>query len=426
MDIVARNGSHFKVGLTVGKLAARRLARLRVGAADIVLGEALTEQLDEMKGLAMKLGQIVSYMDVPLPDVVQERMARLQSGTRGLDEEATRRALSEAWGEDFETRFDAFDIVPFAAASIGQVHRARYQGRDVVVKLQYPDVQKGFRDDLRSVGRIAQLASLASAVDGDAIVRELGRRLGEECDYEREGRAQAAFRAYFENDRDIFVPQVQPELSTARTLVTEFAVGDSYQKARAFPDKVRMQLAHALIRFNYTSLLCAAAIQADPHPGNFLFRDFGQIVCLDFGCVRIFERRFVELLRRMIRSLRDGDRSLFRETTLALGLTSRPKKFDFEHQFAMMHHLHQPLLSERFQFSSAFVQEGLKYNGPTSPNARFMSMPPAYIWVARLQWGLWSLLARLDAEIEMKDEIERILSEPIVPLVLSNTKGGTD
>ncbi len=406
-----------RVGWTVGKLAARRLLKAKVGDRDIALGDALTEQLDQMKGLSMKLGQIVSYMDVPLPDVVQQRMARLQMGVRGMSEEETRAALRDALGEGFEERFEAFDIVPFAAASIGQVHRARFQGQDIALKLQYPQVARGFEDDLNSVGRFASLASLASAVDGKAIVRELAERLDEECDYEKEARSQSAFRQAFQSDREILVAEVIEPLTTRATLGTVWAEGHTYQEAAKWPQEVRTRLAHALLRFNYGSLLARCAIQADPHPGNFKFTPEGRVVCLDFGCVRCFDVAFIEQLREMIAALDSRDHPRFRESIIALGMAPRPDKFDFEHYFSMMEHLHTPLLADSFHFDADFVKAGLAFNGPSNPNARTMNMPPAYIWVARLQWGLWSLLARLDVRIEARELFQEIIRAPLEPLL---------
>jgi predicted unusual protein kinase regulating ubiquinone biosynthesis (AarF/ABC1/UbiB family) len=380
------------------------------------LGELVTEQLDEMKGLAMKLGQIVSYMDVPLPEVVQERMARLQAGTTGLSESDTRAALCAALGADWESRFDSFDIVPIAAASIGQVHRARYQGRDIALKLQYPQASGGFEKDLSAMGRIASLASLASAVDGPKIVAELAARLEEECDYASEARHQAAFRRAFAQDAVIHIPEVIDDLCGRTTLATTWAQGADAREARTFSQNARNQIGEALVRFSYRSLLEICAIQADPHPGNFLFLPSGTVVCLDFGCVRAFESEFVSQLREMIRAIDETNHARFEQIVIALGMAPRPQKFDFSHYFSMMEHLHRPLLASRFRFTSEYVKQGLAYNGPTSPNARTMDMPPAYIWVARLQWGLWSLLARLDVEVELRDWTLELLQTQLQPL----------
>lgn len=413
--------SNLEVGWTVGKLVGRRLVGARVGTRDQQLGDVLTLQLDQMKGLAMKLGQIVSYMDVPLPEAVQERLAQLQTGIAGLSREQTLVALAAALGSDFLSRFEDFELEPFAAASIGQVHRARYEGRDIVLKLRYPDVARGFENDLGSLTKIASLASLASAVDGPAIVKELGERLREECDYRREASAQAAFRRFFTLDSTIVVPEVLSELSTSTTLASVYFEGVPFAATSRSPGEIRKEWAHALVRFSYRSLLQACAIQADPHPGNFKFQEDGRLVCLDFGCVRNFEVNFVEGLRQMIRALDRGDRTLFRATVVELGMAPRPSKFDFDHYFLMMAHLHRPLLSKEFHFTPDFVRTGLAYNGPTNPNARTMNMPPPYVWVARLQWGLWSLLTRLDARVELRSLLDELLSLPLEPLVLSPT-----
>lgn len=408
--------SRKEVAWTVARLAGRRLLRRKEGLRDLELGEVLTTQLDEMKGLGMKLGQIVSYMDVPLPDAVQEKLARLQTGITGLTDEETKQALRAALGDGFAARFESFEYKPFAAASIGQVHRARFEGQDIAFKLQYPGVARSFQSDLGAINKIASLASLASAVDGKAIVAELGERLSEECDYEREARFQSSFRRAFEGRSGIVVPQVIAALSTRTSLATLWAPGVGFCAAQKAPQSERDEMARNLVLFSYRSLLNLATIQADPHPGNFLFGPGSRVTFLDFGCVRAFSMEFVRILRQMIQAIDQRDHAAFRESVLDLGLAPRPQKFDFAHHFEMMEHLHRPLLSSRFEFTREFVQQGLAYNGPTSPNARHLNLPPEYIWVARLQWGLWSLLTRLGANVELHDIYDSIISDPVTPL----------
>lgn len=411
------NSNRLGAVFTAGRLASRRLLRRREGERDAELGELLTSQLDEMKGLAMKLGQIVSYMDVPLPQVAQEKLARLQSGTSGMSEAQTLTVLRDSLGADFLARFDEFTLRPFAAASIGQVHRGRFRGQDVVLKVQYPESARGFANDLAGVNKIAAIASLLSAVDGKAIVRELAERLAEECDYEREARFQKSFAHAFARDASVHVPTVIDELTTKRTIGSTWSDGADFANACQLPQSTRDQYARTLVRFSYRSLLTFAAIQADPHPGNFLFGPEERVTFLDFGCVRTFGSRFIDLLRNLIAAIDEGDRSKFRALTIQLGMAPRPEKFDFEHHFRMMEHLHRPLLAPRFRFTQKFIKEGLDYNGPSSPNARHMSMPPAYIWVARLQWGLWSVLKRLEANAPLRDIFDEIQAEPCVSLV---------
>jgi predicted unusual protein kinase regulating ubiquinone biosynthesis (AarF/ABC1/UbiB family) len=389
-----------------------------------------------MKGLAMKVGQIVSYLDVPLPEAVQDQLARLQTGQRGMQPAQVREAIEAALGRPVEALFEAFEWEPIAAASIGQVHRAVVGGRPVAVKVQYPEVARSFTDDLRAVGRISSLASVATAVDGRALVHELGQRFVEECDYAREARAQHAFARAFAADRDVLVPEVFLDRCAPTVLTTAWVEGEGFAAlrkasgaegdrhdpaARGAAAARRDAVAATLVRFTYRSLLQLAAIQADPHPGNFVFPTTGPaglVAFLDFGCVRVLELPMVEALRGIVAAIRDSDRPRFREAVQALGVVGRPKKFDYEHFFGVMEHLHRPLVSPRFTFDFAYVREGYALNGPGSPNARTMAMPPAYIWVARLQWGLWSILARLGASGSFDDLLDELLSTPVDPLRL--------
>ena len=412
-----RNRSNSKAAWTAGRLAARRLLRRTESDRDTELGGLLASQLDEMKGLAMKLGQIVSYMDVPLPDSVQEQLAQLQTGAVGLSEEETQEALAAALGPGFHSRFERLDFNPVAAASIGQVHRAQAGGRDIALKVQYPNVAESFVDDLATVKRLASLASLASSVDGRAIVRELAERLAEECDYLREAKFQQQFREAFRDDANVHVPAVVAWATTERTLATAWAEGVRFSEASNASVERRQSFATTLVRFSYRSLLVLAAVQADPHPGNFLFGPGYRVSFLDFGCVRVLDGEFVASLRGMIQAIDQRDRPAFREHVIELGMAPKPRRFDFDHHFSAMDHLHHPLLRPRFELTADYLREGLAFNGPQSPNARQMAMPPAYIWVARLQWGLWSLLKRLRVPVALRDTLDAILAEPITPLI---------
>lgn len=413
---MSKRVSYGQIAWTAGRLAGRGLLRAKVGAKDVELGELLTGQLDQMKGLGMKLGQIVSYMDVPLPLQVQQELERLQTGIVGMSDADTQAAFRSVWGEDFAMRFERLDLKPIAAASIGQVHRALYRGQEIALKLQYPQVAHHFESDLKAMNRLASLASLASAVDGKEIVGELAARLAEECDYTREASFQMLFKRAFASFAGVHIPEVIFDLSTPSTLATAWCDGMSFREAVKLPADTRNEMARQLVHFSYRSLLNLAAIQADPHPGNFLFGPNHLVTFLDFGCVRTFQVPFVETLRAMMLAVETGDRGAFAEAVIALGLAPRPKKFNFDHHFAMMSHLQRPLLEPSFTFTSEYVKEGLAYNGPKSPNARHMNMPPGYIWVARLQWGLWSLLNRLGATAQLRDLYDEVMNDPVTPL----------
>ena len=410
------SASNFGVLWTAGRIAARRVFKQQETNKDEELGTLLTSQLDEMKGMAMKIGQILSYMDVPIPNSVQQKLTHLQKGQKGLSTEATKAALVSALGSHWRDCFESFEIKPFAAASIGQVHRATVEGQSIVLKILYPEVSKSIQRDMSTLQRLASFASLASSVDGQSIVDELASRFEEECDYTREALFQSQFKKAFENDPRIEIPDILPRLCTSTTLASSWVDALSFEMACGQASELRNKYALALTLFSYRSLLEFALIQADPHPGNFLFKPDGKIVCLDFGCIRSFDPNFIQLLRQMLIAIKNNNRKSFRDVVIDLGMAPKPKYFDFEHHFAAMSHLHRPILTSPFSFTSEFLREGLAYNGPSSPNARYLNIPPAYVWVARLQWGLWSLLNKLQATIDLPDHMNELLQRPITAL----------
>ncbi len=402
---------------TAGRLAGRRILGQSPGGADAELADQLAGQLDQMKGMAMKVGQAMSYLDVPLPVEAQERLARLQTGIQGMDASEVQAVLEDAFGVPVATLFDTFEPAPVAAASIGQVHRASFEGRAVAVKVQYPFVGASFDDDMGILRRIGGLASMATAVDGRAIVDELGARLEEECDYEREATMQAAFRRAFEADPHLSVPAVVPERCRSTVLTSQWIDGDPFETLRRDPDQSRRTTAaQALVRFTFRCMYELAAVQADPHPGNYLFAPGGPTTVLDYGCVGLLDVGMIEHLKRMVRALRDDDRAAFRQASVELGMVPNPRRFDFEHHFRVMEHLHRPLLQPDFRFPRAYFTEGLGYNGPSNPNARSLSIPPPFVWILRLQSGLWSVLGKLEPRADFRSICEEFLDRRIVPL----------
>jgi predicted unusual protein kinase regulating ubiquinone biosynthesis (AarF/ABC1/UbiB family) len=410
---MGKRPGHLGVAWKAGRIASRRLFGRKVGDQDHALTESLVESLDEMKGLAMKIGQIVSYMDVPLPDELQAKLVRLQTGATGRPLTELVAVFESSLGATPAELFETIEEQPIAAASIGQVHRGRVGEREVAVKVQYPEVAQTFVDDLSLVHRLAGLASLASSVDGKAMVEELAARLQEECDYEREARFQQVFARAFREDLAVRIPPVLPELSGSRVLTTGWLGGATLGAlAESGSEDQRRRAAETLVRFAYRSLLVHGLIQADPHPGNFAFPADGGVAFYDFGCVRDIGTDLRDALRAMAVAMLHDDREAAREAAIAMGVVGNPKRFDHDHFYEMMRQLHRPFLVPRFTFTMEFVKAAMELNGPRSPNARHMAMPPAYLWVARLQWGLWSVLARLGATGTFDPILREALAEP--------------
>lgn len=405
-----------RLAISAGHLGFRRLIGLE-GETDARIGEDLARELDQMKGMAMKIGQILSYFDGVLPEQTHQALHALQIGVTAMNEERVRTVLDDAFGMPVEDLFEAFQYVPVAAASIGQVHRARYQGRDVAVKIQYPDIRESIESDFRRLRRIGKTISLLPiAADGDAIVEELRDRVLLECDYEAEAIAQEQFRRAFENDPVLSVPTVFADRTRNAVITTEWMEGSNfYTFARDATAEQHGAAAVALIRFAYRSFYELGTINADPHPGNYLFRNDGRIILLDFGCTRRFESEFVERERKVVRAVVDGDRSSFEGAVIETDIVAEPGRFDFDIHWKMLRHLYAPFIQDRFRFSTDFIREGMEFNMPGNPNLLRLRIPPPWIWLQRLQWGLHAVLARMEAEGSFRDVFRAALESDLRP-----------
>lgn len=405
-----------KIAASAARLATRRLMGSE-GETDGLIGEALAKEMDKMKGMAMKVGQILSYFDGVLPDEVHTALRGLQKGVNPVTFAAMAEVVEETLGQPIDELFDDFSRTPIAAASIGQVYRATYAGKPVAVKVQYPGIWDTIRSDFSLLHKLSRLASVATAVDGPAIVRELQERFGEECDYLREAHHQEAFRAAFSNTPAIQIPAVIDERTRSTVLTSAWCDGDDFYtfQERATQDR-RNEVGLLLATFAYQSLFGLGAINADPHPGNYLFPDDQHVVFLDFGCVRHFDAAMIKTERHLARVVIDNRRQDFRDAVLATGMVAKPKSFDYDVHWATLRHQYAPYSTATFRFTPDYIQEGMEFNRPSNPNLRKLAIPPAWIWLQRLQWGLHAVLARLQAEGPFADVYREALDTPLKPL----------
>lgn len=401
-----------RLGRIVVGAGAKRLLRKRE-QDDRSFGAALADELDAMKGMAMKVGQILSYMDVPLPDEAQAALARLQRGAQPLAFHAIVEVIEESLGAPVESLFDAVDPEPVAAASIGQVHRGVLAGEPVAIKVRYPGVIETFESDLARMDTLAGLASLATVVDGKAIVAELGARLKEECDYRIEARWQAAFRRAFAHAEGITVPEVISERSTEAVLTSRWIDGLDLEAFAGAPQEARSRAGLRLAHVAWHSLFVLQTANVDPHPGNVLFAPDGAITLLDYGCVRRFDDWFVAAWRELFALMLDGVDGQSAEFARAVQATRMVggERFDYGFHHEQLTWMLAPYLVERFAFDRAYTRAGYRFSSPTAPNGRRVAIPPQWIWLARLHIGLHSVLARLGSEGEIRNVLRAAISE---------------
>lgn len=401
----------FVTAKSMGRLGANAAKRALLGGQGKPLdpdkamkdAEQLLSDLDGLKGLAMKVGQMASYLDTTMPPAAQKVLAKLQSQSSPMSVETIVPAVERELEGTLDDRFESFETVPFAAASIGQVHRARVGAQTVAVKVQYPGIRELLASDLKSISRVSKLASLFSPVDGPALVEELRLRMMEECDYRVEAEHQETFRRLFTNREGYRVPQVITSHSTEKVLTTELvedALGfyDFIETASA---EARRAAAERIFSFSFLSIFQHQMYNADPHPGNYLFDAEGGVTFLDFGCVKRFDDEQIDLWRRMAGSILQGRKADFISAFLEAGLIKNSKKVDFDVQWAAAQVLYRPMLaSDRFAFTPEYLDELNRALFYDNVNKRYLDLPPQWLFVNRLQWGLYALLSHLNVDAD--------------------------
>jgi len=406
-----------KLGAKVGFAMARRTlagARTDDGALDAEqareAARELVTQIGALKGLVMKLGQMASYLPGALPDEAQRVLAELQAETVAMSFDRVAEVVEEELGARPESLFADFEPEPFAAASIGQVHRARFAGREVAVKVQYPGIQKVLESDLSTIGFMTKVSLLGLPIDGESLLEELRSRIIEECDYELEAKNQRELAGLLAGDPEMRIPDVIAERSGRRVLTTEYV--DAMRFARFVDEgsrEAKNRAGETIFRACWQSLFVHRVYNGDPHPGNYLFTEDGRVTFLDFGCVRRFDAGFIESWKRFARGVLDGDRERFPERLRALGLVGREKGFDFDHQWEVTRYLYQPFTQENpwFTFTDDYVRESYGLMIFENPNQRRTACPPEWLLLNRLQWGLNAVLAKLEATAPWPEHFSR-------------------
>jgi predicted unusual protein kinase regulating ubiquinone biosynthesis (AarF/ABC1/UbiB family) len=393
------------VGLR-GRLLARPGRREELETAYLIRSaEDVTRELGQMKGVAMKAGQLLSFLLDGLPPEARAALEQLQADAPPMAPELARRVVAEDLGAPPEQLFADWSEMPVAAASIGQVHRAVLpDGRLVAVKVQYPGVADALGADLGNVellyGAVRMLA--LPNLDTRAVVDELRERLGGELDYVAEARWQAWFAERYRDHPFLRVPDVVPERCGRRVLTTEWAGGFGWQELLERRDeRLHQRVAEAVFRFVQGSIYRLGTMQGDPHPGNYRFHRDGSVTVLDFGLVKRWEPGELETLLPLIDPLLAQDpaatvAAMERSRFLAPG-----HGLDPEAVYAYVSQPYLPYLEEEYRFEPGFASGALAglldVGGPHRPVMERLTMPPSFVVLDRVVWGMSALLGRLHA-----------------------------
>jgi len=294
--------------------------------------------LGTMKGAAMKLGQVMSFLDVGLVEEkhreeFQRELAKLRDAAPTVSFKQMRRVVEDDLEEPIDELFSSFDEEPIAAASIGQVYRATLtDGREVAVKVQYPGVAAAVRADLQNLHMLMRLLKrMTPGMDVKAIAEEIKDRIVEELDYELEAQNQRSLARIFAGHPFIVVPDVVAGMSRERVLVSEFVRGVGFEELKGRPQAERDRVGEIVFRFFLGCLYRHRQFSGDPHPGNFLLQDDGRMAFLDFGLFKRLDPGPVELELAAQRAVAEGDAQALHELLARSGFLPEPERVDPGH-----------------------------------------------------------------------------------------------
>jgi predicted unusual protein kinase regulating ubiquinone biosynthesis (AarF/ABC1/UbiB family) len=300
----------------------------------IEAAEQIVAALGTMKGAAMKVGQVMSFLDVGLvPEEYREEFQRKLGALRDAAPTVTfndmRKVIEDQLDDPIDEVFDEFDEEPVAAASIGQVYRARLKdGRQVAVKVQYPGVAGAVRADMQNLGLILRLAKrIAPGMDPKALGEEIRDRIHEELDYELEAQNQRALARIFRGHPFIVIPEVVTSLSRELMMVTQYVEGTGFEELKGYPQEERDRIGEIMFRFYFGCLYRHHQFSGDPHPGNSMLLADGRVAFFDFGLFKRMPPGTVELEIAVARAVIEGDTETIMRLGTETGFFPEPDKF---------------------------------------------------------------------------------------------------
>ncbi|WP_406423260.1 AarF/ABC1/UbiB kinase family protein [Streptomyces sp. NBC_00873] len=402
--------------LRIGKRLLGQPVEVITGELQRRTGEHVFRVLGELKGGAMKFGQMLSVFEAALPPEVigpyRAALTMLQDAAPALPAARVHAVLAAELGADWRERFTSFDDEPAAAASIGQVHKAVWEdGRPVAVKVQYPGAGEALLGDYTQLGRLMKFFSvIAPGLDVEPMLDELRERVAEELDYRLEAAAQQAFTDAFRGDEEVLVPEVV--VFSERVLVTEWMDGTPLSRIiREGTQDERDDAGLKYARFLFSGPERAGYLHADPHPGNFRMLADGRLGVIDFGAVKHLPDGFPASLGTLNRLAQLGDWAAAHELLVEEGFIRPGAAPDDAALASFLLPIATPSREDTYRFTRKWLREEVVQavdRGPGSLLRRF-NLPPSYVLVNRVVGAATAVLCQLECEIPFRAEAVRWL-----------------
>ncbi len=411
-----------------GNMAVNGLMQLGKGerpqARDLLMTprniKRVADELAKMRGAAMKVGQLIS-MDAGelLPPELADIMARLRAEADFMPPRQLKQVLNAELSENWLSGFAQFDVRPIAAASIGQVHRARLKdGRDVAIKVQYPGIARSIDSDVANVGRLIKLSGmLPPGLELEPFLDEARKQLHEEADYVTEAAHLQTFHGLLGGHDRFVLPGFVAELSSPRVLAMDFVASDPIEALEAAPQDARDRAAHDLIALTLRELFAFGWMQTDPNFANYRVKaETGRIVLLDFGATRAIPADIAETYRALFTAgLSGAETDELEPPALALGLLS--PGIEDRHRntiLGMLRFVFETITRDDvFDFAASDLFAHLQQQGEAMAAERVVLQPPPMdvLYIQRKFAGMFLLATRLKARVALRDLLAQALAE---------------
>jgi predicted unusual protein kinase regulating ubiquinone biosynthesis (AarF/ABC1/UbiB family) len=384
-------------------------AEAATGERAAAFARELVEQLGRMRGAAMKIGQVLSTVEfTAIPEADREQfkrtLATLRDDVPPLPFSKLEKLVRAELGGPLREHFSDFEHEAFAAASIGQVHRAVTRDGDAVaVKVQYPGIAEAVEIDLRNLGLLLPLVKrLAPGLDVRALAAEMRERVAEELDYEIEAQNHRTIARAWRDHPFAHVPAVHTDLSSRRVLVTELLDGLRFEEVKSLGDAERDRFGEIVFRFFFGTLNHLGRASGDPHPGNYLLLPDGRVGFLDFGLMRMVDADYIAGEHALAAAVVAGDADAVHAGLAELGFLPQPGAFDSDRLLAQLR-----LAGEWYVepgprrltpgYVADLIERGSSPRSPFFDDMRQMTLPPQALLIRRMEGLVFSTLGELRA-----------------------------